>query len=126
MKHPDDMTNNELIHEIFRLCLHRSMSPRVFYIRFLGFAGKSEAELSAIESERGHKQRVIQLLSRILRIKPETVQKWGTQFLFDRIPKEKKGAYQRHLGNVDSIRVLVSNLHFLDRRVLINILHQLE
>ena len=108
--------------------------PRMFCRRWFGLSaidenGRSrftEAQILAMESEHGYREKCIHLIARILKIKPNTIQRWGKGVLFDKIPMDKKQKYEIYLGYVDAIRVITKSIGKLDEASLLKMLQELE
>lgn len=103
----------------------RSLHPRIFCRRWFGLEELKEngqpryAEnlIQAIESEHGYREKCINVLAKILKIKPNTIQRWGKGVEFDNIPKDKRRQYETFLGYVDTLRVLTTNLAIHDEKL---------
>ncbi|MDJ0729711.1 MAG: hypothetical protein QNJ33_06925 [Crocosphaera sp.] len=112
----------------------RTIHPRRFCRRWFGLEatnqyGKprfTESQIIAMECEHGYRERCINLLSRILKIKPNTIHRWGKGVDFDKIPQEKREKYELYLGYVDTIRMLTMSLQELDEYSLMKIWQRLE
>ena len=112
----------------------QGMHPRLFCRRWFGLSianknGKprfTEKQILAIESEHGYREKCINLISKLLKIKPNTIQRWGKGVLFNKIPKDKQKKYEIYLGYVDTIRVLSMSLKKLDEASLLKLLQELE
>ena len=134
-------TNNEnqlvnLTNRILKISIDRQLGidPRRFCRRWFGYEdinqfGKprfTEKQILAIESEHGYRQKCINLLAEILKIKPNTIDRWGRGVEFNKISADKQQKYQVYLGYVDVIRVITTNLIGLDKHSLLKLLRQLE
>ena len=114
----------------FRQGIH----PRLFCRRWFGLSatnenGKAlftEGQIKAMESEHGYREKCINLLARLLKIKPNTIQRWGKGVSFNKIPAEKLRRYEIYLGYIDAIRVITMSLTELDEASLLKVLRQLE
>lgn len=112
----------------------KGIHPRKFCRRWFGYEdidrfGKprfTEKQILAIESDRGYRQKSINLLAEILKIKRNTIDRWGKGVEFDKIPANEQQKYQVYLGYVDVIRVITTNLTGLDKHSLLKLLQQLE
>ena len=108
--------------------------PRMFCRRWFGLSvinenGRprfTERQISAMESEHGYREKCINLIAKILKIKPNTIQRWGKGVVFDKIPIDKKEKYEIYLGYVDAIRVITTSLVELDEASLLKMLQELE
>ena len=114
----------------FRQGIH----PRLFCRRWFGLSATKEngrprftkRQIEAMESEHGYRERCINLLAKLLKIKPNTIQRWGKGVSFDKIPGEKLQRYEIYLGYIDAIRVITASLTELDEATLLKVLRQLE
>ena len=107
--------------------------PRVFCRRWFGLSANAngrprftEGQILAMESEHGYREKCIHLIAKILKIKPNTIQRWGKGVSFDKIPVDKKEKYEIYLGYVDAIRVITMSLGKLDEATLLKMLQELE
>ena len=108
--------------------------PRIFCRRWFGLSainenGRprfSEGQILAMESEHGYREKCIHLIAKILKIKPNTIQRWGKGVVFDKIPIDKKQKYEIYLSYVDAIRVITMSLEELDEASLLKMLQELE
>lgn len=129
-------TSNEIASKIQRVCINRGVGihPRKFCRRWFGLEVISEygrprfteSQILAMELEHGYREKCINLISRILNIKPNTIHRWGKGVSFDKIPADKQQNYEIYLGYVDSIRVISMSLTELDRNSLLRLLGLLE
>ncbi|WP_375506304.1 hypothetical protein [uncultured Nostoc sp.] len=111
----------------------KGMNPRTFCRRWFGLEEKDNDErfrytenlILAMESEHGYREKCINLLARLLKIKPNTIHRWGKGVEFDKIPPDKREQYETYLGYVDTIRVLSSNLANLNEDLLRKLLYNL-
>ena len=100
----------------------RSLHPRIFCRRWFGLEdlkedGRpryTESLILAIESEYGYREKCVNVLAKILKIKPNTIQRWGKGVEFDNIPKDKRQQYETFLGSVDTLRDLTTLLAIHD------------
>lgn len=112
----------------------QSISPRLFCRRWFGLTatnkdGKprfTEGQILAMESEHGYREKCINLIARLLKIKPNTIQRWGKGVSFDKIPADKRQKYEIYLGYVDAIRIITASLAELNEASLLRLLRQLE
>ena len=86
----------------------------------------TEEQVLAMESEHGYREQCINLLARILKIKPNTIHRWGKGVAFDKIPADRRQKYEIYLGYVDTIRVITTSLKELDEDSLLRVLRRLE
>lgn len=112
----------------------QAIHPRLFCRRWFGLTainknGRprfSEGQILAMESEYGYREKCINLIARILKIKPNTVHRWGKGVSFNKIPDDKREKYEVYLGYVDAIRVISTSLAKLDETSLLRLLRELE
>ena len=112
----------------------KGIHPRLFCRRWFGLSAINkngrprftEEQILAMESEHGYREKCIHLIAKILKIKPNTIQRWGKGVLFDKIPVDKKQKYKIYLGYVDAIRVITTSLGELDEASLLKMLQELE
>ena len=112
----------------------QGIHPRIFCRRWFGLSAINEngrprfteGQIEAMESEYGYREKCINLLARLLKIKPNTIQRWGKGIAFDRIPDDKLQQYEIYLGYIDAIRVITTSLTELDEASLLRLLRQLE
>lgn len=110
------------------------MHPRKFCRRWFGLEtltnnGKpryQEKQILAMESEYGYREKCINLLARLLKIKPNTIQRWGKGVEFNRIAPDKLTQYETYLSYIDTIRVMTVSCAELDRELLINFAYSLS
>ncbi|MDJ0744330.1 MAG: hypothetical protein QNJ32_13335 [Xenococcaceae cyanobacterium MO_167.B27] len=108
--------------------------PRIFCRRWFGLStinkdGRprfTEKQILAMELEHGYREKCINLIARILKVKPNTIHRWGKGVAFDKIPVDKRQKYEIYLGYVDSIRVITMSLTELDEDSLLRLLQRLE
>jgi hypothetical protein len=112
----------------------KALHPRRFCRRWFGLEsvneyGKpryTEDYILAMESEHGYREKCINLIARILKIKPNTIHRWGKGVEFDKIPTDKRWQYEIYLGYVDSLRVFAMSLAEMNENSVFKLLHQLE
>ena len=112
----------------------QSIHPRTFCRRWFGLSAINEngrprfteEQIIAMESEHGYREKCINLIAKLLKIKPNTIHRWGKGVFFDKIPADKRQKYEIYLGYVDVIRVITMNLKELDEITLLSLLRQLE
>ena len=112
----------------------QGIHPRLFCRRWFGLDlvkedGRSrftQGQIEAMESEHGYREKCINLLAKLLKIKPNTIHRWGKGVSFDKIPNDKLQQYELYLGYIDAIRVITTNLAELDEASLLRLLQQLE
>lgn len=110
------------------------MHPRTFCRRWFGLSaakenGKpcfTEEQILAMESEHGYREKCINLIAQLLKIKPNTIHRWGKGVAFDKIPVDKRQKYEIYLGYIDAIRVITLSLDKLDESSLLKLLVKLE
>lgn len=127
---------NDVAFKIQKVCINRrqGIHPRKFCRRWFGLEaidedGRprfTEEQVLAMESEHGYREKCINLISRILKIKPNTIHRWGKGVSFDKIPADKRQSYETYLSYVDSIRVITTSLKQLNEDSLRKLLRQLE
>lgn len=123
------------ISKIIKSCIfdRKSLHPREFCRRWFGLVkvneyGKpyyTEDYVIAMESEHGYREKCINLIAKILRIKPNTIHRWGKGVEFDKIPPDKRLQYEIYLGYVDSLRIFSINLAKLDEDLALQFLYEL-
>ena len=112
----------------------QGIHPRIFCRRWFGLSATeengrprfTEGQIEAMESEYGYRGKCINLLARLLKIKPNTIHRWGKGVAFDRIPDDKLRQYEIYLGYIDAIRVITTSLTELDEASLLRLLQELE
>lgn len=112
----------------------QGIHPRIFCRRWFGLEAINEngrphfteGQILAMESEHGYREKCINLLARLLKIKPNTIQRWGKGVAFNKIPTDKLQKYEVYLGYIDAIRVITTSLTELDEASLLRLLRQLE
>ena len=114
----------------------QGIHPKLFCRRWFGLSATNEngrprftkGQIEAMESEYGYRGKCINLLARLLKIKPNTIHCWGKGVAFDRIPDDKLRQYEIYLGYIDAIRVITTSLAELelDEASLLSLLRQLE
>lgn len=108
----------------------QSLHPRIFCRRWFGLEdikenGKpryTEEQILLLESEHGYREKCIKLIAKILKIKPNTIQRWGKGVEFNKIPPDKKQQYETYLGYIDLLRLLSMGLTRQNKTLLIDIL----
>ncbi|MGB5634330.1 MAG: hypothetical protein WBM44_10900 [Waterburya sp.] len=131
--------NNQLIaltSKIFQTSVSykQGIHPRMFCRRWFGLSATNEngrprfteGQILAMESEHGYREKCINLIARLLKIKPNTIHRWGKGVAFDKIPTDKRQKYEIYLGYIDAIRVITTSLAELDEASLLRLLRQLE
>ena len=111
----------------------KGIHPRMFCRRWFGLSAINEngrprfteGQILAMESEHGYREKCIHLIAKILKIKPNTIQRWGKGVVFDKIPVDKREKYEIYLGYVDAIRVITMSLEKLDEASLLKMLQEL-
>ena len=112
----------------------QGIHPRIFCRRWFGLEAineygrprLTEEQIVEMESEHGYREKCINLIARILKIKPNTIHRWGKGVAFDKIPADKRQKYETYLGYVDAIRVITTSLTELDEYSLLRLLQRLE
>lgn len=112
----------------------QGIHPRIFCRRWFGLEDTkengrprfTEEQILAMESEYGYREKCINLISQLLKIKPNTVHRWGKGVSFNKIPNDKRQKYEIYLGYIDAIRVITTSLDKLDEASLSRVLQQLE
>ena len=112
----------------------QGIHPRIFCRRWFGLEATNEygrprfteGQIIAIESEHGYREKCINLIARILKIKPNTIHRWGKGVAFDKIPTDKRQKYEIYLAYVDAIRIITTSLAELEADSLLRILQRLE
>ena len=108
--------------------------PRMFCRRWFGLSAINEngrprfaeEQILAMESEHGYREKCIHLIAKVLKIKPNTIQRWGKGVVFDKIPVDRREKYEIYLGYVDAIRVISMSLGELDEASLLKMLQELK
>ena len=136
---PTQKQNNRLNNLVAKI-LNQSVShsegihPRIFCRRWFGLSATdengrlrfTEEQILAMESEHGYREKCINLIAKLLKIKPNTVHRWGKGVAFDKIPDDKRQKYEIYLGYLDAIRVITMSLEKLDEASLLKLLQNLE
>ena len=130
---------NQSVHPISKILkssvsYERGIHPRKFCRRWFeleatneeGRPRFTEEQILAMESEHGYREKCINLIARILKVKPNTIHRWGKGVAFDKIPVDKRQKYEIYLGYVDTIRVITMSLTELDEDSLLRLLRRLE
>ena len=125
-----------LTNKIFQTSINcrQGIHPRVFCRRWFdlettnenGRPRFTEEQILAMESEYGYREKCINLIAELLKVKPNTVHHWGKGVSFDKISADKRQKYETYLGYIDTIRVMTMNLGKLDKASLSRLLRQLE
>ena len=125
-----------LISKILNISVNYSQGihPRLFCRHWFGLSATNEngrprftqGQIEAMESEHGYREKCINLLAKLLKIKPNTVHRWGRGVSFDKIPNDKLQQYEIYLGYIYAIRVITTSLAELDEASLLRLLQQLE
>ena len=108
--------------------------PRIFCRRWFGLSAINkngrprftEEQILAMELEHGYREKCINLIARLLKIKPNTIHRWGKGVAFDKIPVDKRQKYELYLGYVDAIKIITDCLAELDENLLLKVLRRLE
>lgn len=126
-------TAKNLGSQIFKKYIYpnKGMHPRKFCRRWFGLEyidrdGRikfTESQILAMESEHGYREQCINLIAKTLKIKPNTIQRWGKGVDFDKIPSDKCHQYELYLGYVDVLRVLTVSIAKYDEGLLLKILN---
>ncbi len=129
-------SSGEIAFKIQKACINygKGIHPRKFCRRWYGLEAIGEDGrplfreelILAMELEHGYREKCINLLARILQIKPNTIHRWGKGVNFDKIPADKQQKYEIYLGYVDSIRIITMSLTELDEDSLLKLLRRLE
>ena len=132
----ENKQSNAITSKIFKTSVgyKQGIHPRIFCRRWFGLDSVNEngrprftqQQILAMESEHGYREQCINLLARLLKIKPNTIHRWGKGVAFDRIPDDKLQKYKIYLGYIDAIRVITTSLTELDEASLLSLLRQLE
>lgn len=122
--------------QIHRHCITEpgGMKARRFIRRYYGLESLDqfgrrkfdEEQILEIESSRGYRQQAINILAEILRLKTDSVNKWGEGCDFAKIPIGKKSHYEATLLYFDTIRILTSILEHLPSEVLVRTLREFK
>ena len=132
---PQNKASDKLISKMLKACLTRrqGMHPKRFCRRWFGLEATrengrpryEEEEILAIEAEYGYREKCINLIARLLQIKPNTVHRWGKGVEFDKIARDKLVKYELYLGYIDTIRVMITSCAKLDEALLIKLARSL-
>ncbi|MEH1901848.1 MAG: hypothetical protein V7L04_10635 [Nostoc sp.] len=124
------------VDSILNTCIYqkKGMNPRIFCRRWFGLEDMdnngrvryTENLILAIESEHGYRERCINLIAKLLKIKPNTIHRWGKGVEFDKIPPDKREQYETYLGYVDTIRVITLSIAGINEDLSPKILHHLK
>jgi len=122
-----------VVERILTRCVNhgKGIHPRIFCRRWFGLEdldvnGRpryTEELILAMESEHGYREKCINLIARVLKIKPNTVHRWGKGVEFNKIPLDKREQYEMYLGYVDSLRLISRSLAGLNEDFLLRLLH---
>lgn len=128
--------SNTLTSKILKISVSckQGIHPRLFCRRWFGLVAINqngrprftEGQIEAMELEHGYREKCINLIARLLKIKPNTVHRWGKGVAFDKIPEDKREKYQIYLSYVDAIRVITTSLTGLNEALLLKLLRELE
>ncbi len=123
-----------VIERILKTCVNhgKGIHPRNFCRRWFGLEdldvnGRpryTEELILVMESEHGYREKCINLIARVLKIKPNTIHRWGKGVEFDKIPLDKRDQYEMYLGYVDSLRLITRSLAGLNEDFLLRLLHR--
>ncbi len=123
-----------VVDRILKTCVNhgKGIHPRIFCRRWFGLEdlddnGRpryTEELILAMESEHGYREKCINLIARVLKIKPNTIHRWGKGVEFDKIPPDKREQYEMYLGYVDSLRLITRSLAGLNEDFLVRLLHR--
>ena len=118
--------------KIIKTCIasEQSLHPRIFCRRWFGLEdirenGRpryTEDQIILLESEHGYREKCINLIAKILKIKPNTVQRWGKGVQFDKIPPDKRQQYETYLGYADLMRLLAMGMARQNQNLLLDLL----
>lgn len=118
--------------KILKICIDKEqrIHPRIFCRRWFGLEdikedGRpryTEEQIMAMESEYGYREKCINLLAKVLKIKPNTVHRWGKGVEFDKIPPDKRQRYETYLGYVDLLKLLAMGMARQNKNLLIDLL----
>ncbi|MCF2147144.1 hypothetical protein IQ276_011935 [Desmonostoc muscorum LEGE 12446] len=124
------------VDKILKTCVFqgKGIHPRKFCRRWFGLEDLddnrqpyyTEKLILAIESEHGYREKCIKLIAKVLKIKPNTVHRWGKGVEFDKIPSDKREQYETYLSYVDSLRAITLNIAGSNEDLLVELLHCLE
>lgn len=122
--------------QLLKKCVYqrKGIHPRKFCRRWFGMenlnsngrAYYTEEQIIAIESEHGYREKCINLIARVLKIKPNTVQRWGKGVEFTKIPLCKQEEYEKYLAYVDTIRIMSLSIASYNEDLLPELLHNLD
>ncbi|WP_019503700.1 hypothetical protein [Pleurocapsa sp. PCC 7319] len=117
--------------KIIKTCIasEQSMHPRIFCRRLFGLEdvrenGRpryTEKEIVLLESEHGYREKCINLIAKVLKIKPNTVHRWGKGVEFDKIPPDKQQQYETYLGYADLLRLLAMGMVRENKNLLLDL-----
>lgn len=122
--------------QLLKICIaeERSIHPRQFCRYWFGLDsvneyGKpryTEPQILAIENEHGYREKCINLIAKILKVKPNTVHRWGKGVQFNKIPPDKCRQYETYLGYVYCLREIAVILDQLDENYLSQLVIQMQ
>jgi hypothetical protein len=128
--------SQEVINKILRLCMKKQFhtNPRAFCRQWFGLERThqnghlcyTKEQILEIECEYGYRERCIRLMSKILKIKSNTIQRWGKGVSFDKIPPEQREKYEACLGYFNLIRLILICIYELDQEILEKLLTKIE
>lgn len=118
--------------KIIKSCIasEQRLHPRIFCRRWFGLEdirenGRpryTEDQILLLESEHGYREKCINLIAKVLIIKPNTVQRWGKGVKFDKIPPDKRQQYETYLGYADLMRLLAMGMARQNQNLLLDLL----
>ncbi|MGL5074675.1 MAG: hypothetical protein ACRDBG_02385, partial [Waterburya sp.] len=118
--------------QILKSCIasEQSLHPRIFCRRWFGLEdikenGRpryTEDQILLLESEHGYREKCINQIAQVLKIKPNTVQRWGKGVEFDKIPPDKRQQYETYLGYADLMRILAMGMARQNKNLLLDLL----
>jgi hypothetical protein len=115
-----------------RVYHEKGLHPRKFCRRWFGMEDRddygrqryTEPQILAVESEYGYREKCINLIATVLKLKPNTIQRWGRGVDFDNIPLSKREEYELYLGYVDTIRIMTLIVTRFNEDFLLELLHR--
>jgi hypothetical protein len=118
--------------QIIKSCIapEQSMHPRIFCRRWFGLEdikenGRpryTEEQILMMESEHGYREKCVNLIAKVLKIKPNTIHRWGKGVEFDKIPPDKRQQYETYLGYADLMRILAMGMARQNKNLLLDLL----
>ena len=124
------------VDNFLKTCVYhgKGIHPRKFCRRWFGLEDKdqygrqryTELQILAIECEHGYREQCINLIARVLKIKPNTIHRWGKGVEFNKIPLSKREEYEMYLSYVDTIRAMSQYVARFDEDILRDLLHCLD